>query len=405
MVKARAHKWEFRARFRRHSFGWKSQPAIKRIKEAISEIKKVARSDDLLAAEGAVLFLEKISPAIEQVDSSSGSIGTTVNNAINALVPIIAEASADTKLRASWLERLFEAHAEDQIPYIESLADYWGELCATSGLASEWADRLLGITRMALGHNKNKRGYFHGTTACLSALYKADRHDEILGVLEEERFWPYRRWTVKALVAQGKKSEAIRCAEDCRGPWASDQDIDRLCEEILLSSGLADEAYARYGLIANRASTYLAWFRAVEKKYPKKPAIKILDDLVKLSPGEEGKWFAAAKSAKLFDEAIDLANRTPCSPQTLTRAARDFAVKNPVFALESGMAALRWLVEGYGYEITSLHVLDAYSFTMQAAEHAGRVEETQKRVRKLVATESSGDCFVTRILGPRLELS
>ncbi len=258
---------------------------------------------------------------------------------------------------------------------------------------------------MALSHDKDKRGYFHGTTACLSALHKADRHAEILEILEEERFWPYRRWAVKALVAQGKKSEAIRCAEDCRSPWASNQDIDGLCQEILLSSGLADEAYERYGLTANRATTYLAWFRAVERKYPQKRAPEILDDLVKLSPGEEGKWFAAAKSAKLFDEAIALANRTPCSPQTLTRAARDFAVKNPVFALESGMAALRWLVEGYGYEITSLHVLDAYSFTMQAAEHAGCAEETQERIRRVVAAEIFGDCFVTRILGPRLERS
>lgn len=405
MAKTRAYKWEFRARFRRRAFGWKSQPAIKRIKEAVSEIKKVSRRDDLLAAEGAVLFLEKISPALEQVDGSSGVIGTTVNKAIIALVPIIADASADRKLRASWLERLFEAHGEDQIPYIESLADYWGELCGTSELATEWADRLLGMTRMALSHDKGKRGYFHGTTVCLSALYQADRNDELLEVLEQESFWPYRRWAVKALIAQGKKSEAIRCAEECRGPWAGDQDIDSLCEEILLSSGLADEAYARYGLLANRASTYLAWFRAVEKKYPKKRAPEILDDLVKLSPGEEGKWFAAAKSAKLFDEAIALANRTPCSPQTLTRAARELAVKNPAFALESGMAALRWLVEGYGYEITSLHVLDAYSYTMKAAEHAGRAEETLERIRKLIATETLGDGFVTRILGPRLELS
>ena len=49
------HTWTFRARFRRHSFGWKSQPAIKRIKEAVAEINKVARKDEVLAAEGAVL--------------------------------------------------------------------------------------------------------------------------------------------------------------------------------------------------------------------------------------------------------------------------------------------------------------------------------------------------------------
>jgi len=67
MAKAVAQKWEFRARFRRNSFGWKSQPAVKRIKEAVAEIKKVARKDKVLAAEGSVLFLEKVSPAIAHV--------------------------------------------------------------------------------------------------------------------------------------------------------------------------------------------------------------------------------------------------------------------------------------------------------------------------------------------------
>jgi hypothetical protein len=60
----------------------------------------------------------------------------------------------------------------------------------------------------------------------------------------------------------------------------------------------------------------------VAKEYPHKNPTGILDDLVSETPGEEGKWFAAAKDAELFDEAIALANRTPCSPQTLTRADR-----------------------------------------------------------------------------------
>ncbi|MCF6239412.1 MAG: hypothetical protein L3J79_11505, partial [Candidatus Marinimicrobia bacterium] len=58
------HTWVFRARFRRDAFGWRSQPAIKRIKEAVSEIRKVARKDSALGGEGAVLFLVKISLAI-----------------------------------------------------------------------------------------------------------------------------------------------------------------------------------------------------------------------------------------------------------------------------------------------------------------------------------------------------
>ena len=45
MTKAAAHKWEFRPRFRRNAFGWKSQPAIARVKEAVSEIRTVGRSD------------------------------------------------------------------------------------------------------------------------------------------------------------------------------------------------------------------------------------------------------------------------------------------------------------------------------------------------------------------------
>jgi hypothetical protein len=69
------------------------------VKEAVAEIKAAARKDPLLGGEGAVLFLEKVSPALEQVNSSSGAIGTAVNNAIEALVPFIAEAPADTGLR------------------------------------------------------------------------------------------------------------------------------------------------------------------------------------------------------------------------------------------------------------------------------------------------------------------
>ena len=37
MSNSKSYKWIFRARFRKHSFGWKSQPAIKRIKEALQE--------------------------------------------------------------------------------------------------------------------------------------------------------------------------------------------------------------------------------------------------------------------------------------------------------------------------------------------------------------------------------
>ncbi len=396
-----AYQWEFKARFRRGAFGWKSIPAIQRIKQAVSEIRKVARRDPALAAEGAVLFLERVSPAIEQVDSSSGAIGTAVNHAIEELVAIIAKSPADPPTRQAWLERLFDAHADDQIPYIETLADFWGELCASREVASSWADRLLPVTRMALSPDATLRGHFHGTTACLSALYHAERHADLLDLLRSESFWPYRRWAVKALGAGGRQADAIELAESSRGPWTNDADVDALCEEMLLSAGLVAVAYARYGLRVRSGGTHLATLRAVAKKYFHKPAEQILADLVASTPGEEGKWFAAAKELGLYDAAIQLARTSPCDPRTLARAARDHVAERPAFALEAGCAALAWLVQGFGYEITGADVWLAYSATMKAAEALERGAETRERIRGLVA-QGPGYGFVAQVLGREL---
>lgn len=402
---AEAHKWEFKARFRRHAFGWKSQPAITRIKQAVAEIKKVAKKDPVLAAEGAIAFLERVSPALEHVDSSSGSIGTAVNNAIAELVPIIANAPVDAKTREAWLERLFEAYQDDGIPYIEWLGDHWGTLCASKEIASAWADRLIETVKLAWSPDPSLRGFFKSTTNCLSALVAAERYDDVLALLElaPYKMWHYRQYGVKAFAAKGKKAEAIRYAEEGRGLNDSPVAIARACEEVLLSSGLVDEAYQRYGLEANQAGTYLATFRAVAKKYPHKPASEILAYLVNTTPGDEGKWFAAAKDAGLYDDALALASRTPCDPKTLARAARDFAEKQPAFAVGAGLLSLYWLVQGYGYEITGADVWDAYRATLTAAERHGSSAEVKERVRKLVATEQAGG-FVTKVLGRELGL-
>ena len=395
--------WEFKARFCRHAFGWKSQAAIQRVKQAVAEIRKVARHDAVLAAEGAVTLLKRLSPALEHVDSSSGAIGTAVNHAIAEIVPIIAKAPAAPTTREGWLERLWAACEADEIPYIETLDDDWGDLCGSKEVASAWAERLVGITRMSLSPDKNVRGHFHGTAACLSALYRAERYPEIVDILQVDTIWPYKRWAVKALAAMGRKAEAIRYAESCRGPWTHDGEVDRICEEILLSSGIFEEAYERYGLLANRGGTYLATYRAVASKYPHKAPRQILADLVKTTPGDEGKWFAAAEEAGLYDEALDLASRTPCDPRTLARAARDLAEARPAFAVGAGLLALHWLVQGYGYEITGADVWAAYSSTLKAAETNGNADETRERVKKLVAGERARG-FVSRILGRELGL-
>lgn len=93
------YKWQFAPRFRRNAFGWKSHTPMQRIKQALAEIKAVAKKEPVLAAEGAVLFLEKLAPAIEQVERSSSGIGSAVNRAIETLVPIIFKAGVARAVR------------------------------------------------------------------------------------------------------------------------------------------------------------------------------------------------------------------------------------------------------------------------------------------------------------------
>jgi hypothetical protein len=236
-------------------------------------------------------------------------------------------------------------------------------------------------------------------------LYAAGRHEDLLNLLDlaPYKFWHDRQWGVRALVAQGKTTAAIRYAEDTRGLNQPDGRISMACEEILLSGGLWHEAYDRYALEANRHGTYLGTFQAMASKYPQIEPKVILADLVDATPGEEGKWFAAAKSAGLFAEAAELARASPCDPKTLTRAARDFAASKPEFARSVGLAALEWLLCGYGYELTAQDVVDALNHTLEAARHNGTEADTVRRIQLLVDQHSRAERTIVALLRRRLD--
>jgi hypothetical protein len=187
----------------------------------------------------------------------------------------------------------------------------------------------------------------------------------------------------------GRKAEAVQYAEASRGLNQPDSVIDQACEEILISSGLHEEAYRRYGLSAAVGNSSIARFRSVAKCYPMKDKSQILSDLIATTPGEEGKWFATAKELELYDLALELANRSPCDPKTLTRAARDYLDSEPVFALGSAIAALRWLSEGMGYEVTSIDVVEAYDRAMEAAARLDKLANVNERIRQLVETSDN----------------
>lgn len=69
----------------------------------------MARTDPALAGESAVLLLERISPAVNQIDSSSGALGNATNGVVEKMVPLIAAAPVPRLVREKWLDRLLDA--------------------------------------------------------------------------------------------------------------------------------------------------------------------------------------------------------------------------------------------------------------------------------------------------------
>lgn len=60
------------------------------------EIKNTARTDPVTAADGVVCPMERIWPAFQHIDTSSGALGGAANWAQDELLPIVAEAPART---------------------------------------------------------------------------------------------------------------------------------------------------------------------------------------------------------------------------------------------------------------------------------------------------------------------
>lgn len=395
------HRWTFPARFRARAFGWKgSKLAAQRIREAVSEIKAVRRKDSLLAAEGAVRFIERVVPAIQDIDGSSGAIGNAVSKAVDAMVDLLAATEAEPAQREAWLDRIWEACMDDDYGYLDQVPDRWGELCATPELAGRWADDLA----PGLRHAWKERIHQRGGTAALSSLLAAGRPAEVVELLELAPFpfWPYQRFAVQALVDLGRPDDAIRYAETRTRP-DDRAGVVRACERILRDLGRTDEAYARYGLEAHRASTYLATYRSLAKAYPELDSEKLLADLVASTPGEEGKWFATAKELGLYDAAIGLANRSPCEPKTLIRAARDFERTEPLFALKAGLTALRWLCEGWGYELDGSEVHSAFDYAMRAAESVGQREGALAAMTSLIEPERGNEAWARGVLRRKVD--
>jgi tetratricopeptide (TPR) repeat protein len=248
---------------------------------------------------------------------------------------------------------------------------------------------------------KGKYAYARSGTLCYSALFHAGRLDELLAVLalDPKPYWHDQQWAAKALAARGDVDGAVDMLEGLRGRHAPDMALSAVAEQLLMDAGRVDEAYARYGIVATAANTHIETFRAIAKRYPGIEPGRILGDLIASTPGEEGKWFATAKTLKQFDLALALARRAPVEPKTLVHAARDHLKSRPAFALEAALMALHWMASGVGYELTGSDVCSARDYALTAGEALGLGAVASDHVKEHVGGSGASAIWVRQCLG------
>ena len=400
------HKWKFKSHFRREVYAWNgTAKASKRMKEAVSEIKKIAKKDSSLAGEGVVELFYRLYPALMHIDSSSGALGTAMNKTIDALIPILIKADWDMNTRGKWLDKLYEAICDDGWGTFDDLRDHWGEICVYPGLAHLWADQFIPDVKYAW--TTEGTSFTVGSDMCLSCLLFTERYDELQELLQlrKKPWWNYNEFWAMALVKQGKSQEALDYAQqlisDRNADYENDE-INEFCESVLIDMGRIDEAYEKYGLRIPDYGTYLNIYRAICKKYPTIDKKKILLDCIKKT-GNEGKWFASAKNAGFLHIAVHCAKSNSADPNTLLRACRDYSGKDFPFALVVGVLAIIRLMTGTFYEeITATDIGIAYQQVEKMAKDNGKLADFKALLAREMMKQHC-DAHLRKVVMKRLE--
>lgn len=385
--------WAFRSGMRRGRFGWRgSANAVQRLKAATAEIKAVAKSDPVRAGEGVVVLAERIWPAFEMIDTSSGALGSAVNKTLATLISVLIAAPADESTRARWLVRLIDAIQDDGVDYLGPIGDRFGEIAVYPSLVNHWADETVEHVRTAW----SAEGFAHAALApvCLSCLLEARRYDELtdLLALRRPRLWDDQRFAAEALLRQDRPEDALRFAEELLSEdrrSAGDHRIARFCENVLRRLGRDEEAYHRFALPRAAGTTYLATWRALTGRYPQRSGRDVLLDLI-ATHGRKGKWFAAARAAGCLELARECAADGAAEPKTLLRAVRDLVEDEPRFAADIATVALRHVLDGRGYETGPDDAVAAVRHLLAAARTLGEEARALAAVEALIERAQPG---------------
>ncbi|MFH0801026.1 MAG: hypothetical protein V2A78_01375 [bacterium] len=337
---------------------------------------------------------ERLWPALQAVDSSSGALGTAVWLTLDKLLPLLVQAPADTATRRKWIDRLYSAVQDDGVDYLFQVRRIWGIICKEPDLIREWADRLLELVS-SLSSLSGKFIYSPDNIMCFSCLLEAGRYNELQSLLKSasHRHWSEQYYWAEALRRQGKIEEAISFAEDCRSPLGYDDTaITCFCERLLIEEGHWEQAYKQYGRFLRVGHTYLNQYRAIVKKYPQLETRRILQDLIDDSDNP-GNWFAAAGSAGHMDIAYTCALNGTLNPGTLITAAYQNRFDAPEFSFAVALRAMDLLLEGYGYEIEWATLVRAVDALRDAAAALGKPAVSVKFIQNLALRIANNNDF------------
>ena len=358
------------------------------------EIRRQARAEPAAAAAAAMAALAGLGRAEAAEDEG---LRAGLRGEAQELVRLAVRGGA----RAEALEGLWAAYAADPGGALDPVGDAWGELCASAGAAAAWAERLGAEVREIWGAGGDARA----SRAALGALLAAGRPREVLALLELRPvgLWPERRFGVLALAALGEVDAALAYAQ-ASNPLGHpyEQAIAQTCEAVLLAAGRRDEAYREHAFAANVRQNCLQTFRALAARYPEIAPAELLAELIAASPGCEGRWFATARSLRLYEVALEIARRSPCDPRTLNRAAAERLAEDPRFALEVALASLRWIAADAGYAIDGADVYEAYDRVMEAAARLGVEAAARAEVRAIGEAVGPSAGWVAHLLAGEL---
>jgi hypothetical protein len=161
MAKNSKHRWEFQTKFRAGLYSWKgSASATKNLRAAVSEIRKLSKSDPLEAVEATICLMGCFWPAFRGIDDSGGVLGNAIRAAIDKLAPLMIAAPADDELRKAWTRQLFEAIRADGVEHLSTLAGQWGTICVTDALRAYWIEELRPNAARAMRSRRDDFYYF-----------------------------------------------------------------------------------------------------------------------------------------------------------------------------------------------------------------------------------------------------